>query len=131
MNDEFESLKKNYREIEAPRYLETRIRAEVADRPTRNHGWLPVATTAVLAAAIVGILPMLWQGGTETPVKTTPSLSAIAAIKVEKPAGISPSLSKVRSVKRPPMPRKPRPSEPGEQTNSVIDDFEEKDHAHS
>lgn len=132
MNDDIRKLAEEYRDIEAPPFLETRIRAEVANRPVRNHGWLPVATTAVMAAAVVGLLPMLWQG--DAPVSTkpsSPSLSSLASIKVEKPSGVSPSLSQVRSIKAPRMPGKPRPPEPREQTNSVIEIYEEKDHAHS
>ena len=137
MNDDLQQLVDDYRETEAPPFLETRIRAEVTKRPVRNHAWLPVATTAVMAAAVIGLLPMLWQG-TEpaAPPPTvakpsTPSLSSLASIKVEKPAGVSPSLSKVRSIKAPAMPARPKLPEPREQTNSLFEIFEEKDHAHS
>ncbi len=132
MSNELEKLARDYRDVKAPPYLATRIRAEVANRPVRNHGWLPVATTAVLAAAIIGLGPMFWNsaGGPDAH-PATPSLTTLASIKVEKPSAVSPSLSKVRTFKAPRMPAKPKATGPKEQTNSLIEIFEEKDHAHT
>ncbi len=132
MSKEIEKLADEYREMKAPPWLATRIKAETSNRPVRNHGWLPVATTAVLAAAVIGLGPMLFQStaGPESG-PTRPSLTSLASIKVQKPANVSPSLSQVRSMKAPKMPAKPKPGAPKEQTNSLIEIFEEKDHAHS
>lgn len=132
MSDELKKLTDDYRDIEAPPWIATRVRAEVRNRPVRNHGWLPVATTAVLAAGIIGLGPLLWQttAGPD-PRPTTPSLTTLASIKVEKPPAVSPSLTRVRTLKAPRMPAKPKQNAPKEQTNSLIEIFEEKDHAHT
>ncbi len=132
MSKELERLARDYREAKAPPHIATRIRAKVANRPVRNHGWLPVATTAVLAAAIIGLGPLIWNtaGGPDAR-PTTPSLTTLASINVEKPSTVSPSLSKVRTFKAPRMPAKPKATGPREQTNSLIEIFEEKDHAHT
>ncbi len=132
MSDDIEELAKDYRGIEAPPALATRIRAAVADRPVRNHGWMPAAATAVVAAALVGILPALWQTSAvddEKPVR--PSLSALASLKVERPAVSTPRLSQIRTPSAPAMPKKPRLPSGKEQTNIELRVFEEKDHAHS
>lgn len=132
MNDDIEKLAEDYRRIEAPPALATRIRAEVANRPVRNHGWLPAAATAVVAAALVGILPALWQSSavTDTP-PVRPSLSTLASLKVERPAVSTPRLSQIRTPSAPAMPKKPRLPSGKEQTHNELRTLEEKDHAHS
>ena len=132
MNDDIEKLAEDYRRIEAPPALATRIRAEVANRPVRNHGWLPAAATAVVAAAVVGILPALWQTSAVSDKPTVrPSLSTLASLKVERPAVSTPRLSQIRTPSAPAMPRKPQLSSGKEQTHNELRTLEEKDHAHS
>lgn len=132
MNDDIEKLAEDYRRIEAPPALATRIRAEVANRPVRNHGWLPAAATAVVAAAVVGILPALWQTSAVSDKPTVrPSLSTLASLKVERPAVSTPRLSQIRTPSAPAMPKKPRLPSGKEQTNNELRMLEEKDHAHS
>ena len=132
MNDEIDKLAEDYRRIEAPPGLSARIRAEVANRPVRNRGWLPAAATAVVAAALVGILPTLWQTSAvndKPPVR--PSLSTLASFKVERPAVSTPRLSQIRTPSAPAMPKKPRLPSGNEQTHNELRMHEEKDHAHS
>lgn len=129
MNDELDNLKKHYRDIEAPPYLASRVRASVADKPRRSHLWLPAATLTALAAAAVWIIPFGEQPSADLPRK--PSLSALASLKPEKPAVGTPSLSQIRTVSVPKMPVKPtvKPAKP--QTNSINEPkiLKEKDHA--
>lgn len=132
MNDEIEKLAQDYRRIEAPPQLATRVRAEVANRPVRNHGWLPAAATAVIAVALIGILPALWQTSAvsdKPPVR--PSLSTLASLNVERPTVSTPRLSQIRTPSAPAMPKKPPLPTGKEQTHNELRMPEEKDHAHS
>lgn len=130
-DDRLDELKRDYRAIEAPPHLATRIRAEVAERPMRRHRWMPATATAMVAISAVWLLPMLWQQpDVEAPRPSKPSLSAIAALKPDKPAA-APSLTQLKTVPKPRMPSKPqlRPAKP--QTNFENDELKEKDHAYT
>lgn len=132
MTESPEELAREYREVRAPEAVATRVRAEVRDRKEPRFGWVPIASTAALAAVLAGALPMLWQSTAVTPEPTTrPSLSTLASLKVDRPASVSPSLSGVKTVKAPKMPARPRRVLPREQTNIEIEFLEENDHAHS
>ncbi len=134
MNDDIEKLKHDYRNIEAPAHLATRIRAEVADRPVRRHSWMPVGATLMVVVAAVWLVPYLAQlEQTPSPTPTKPSLSALATLKPDKPQVAAPSLSKLRSVKRPSLPPKPKmaPAKPQTYIEFENELLEEKDHAYS
>lgn len=127
-----DALKGDYRRIEAPPHIQTRIRAEVADRPMRGHRWMPATATALVAVTAVWLLPALWQQpGIDAPRPSKPSLSALAALKPDKPAALSPSLTQLKSVPTPRMPRKPRLKPQKPQTNFENDALKEKDHAYT
>jgi len=130
MNDELTELKRRYRQIEAPPHLHARIRANTAGRPSRHRGWIPVATTAVLTATMLGLLPLLWQSSS-LPENTSarPSLARLAALSVERPDVRRPSLSQIRTLPAPRMPDKPRLSKPADDSTTGL--LKEKDHAHS
>lgn len=132
MTTELDDIARDYREIRAPDSIATRVRAETADRPAAGQRWLPVAVAVTVAVAVLGMLPTLWQleeANVVTPVK--PSLSAIAALKVDKPAVNPPSLSRIRTPSAPRMPSKPRPGSDGEQSRTRFENTEEKYHAHT
>ncbi len=132
MTEQLDDLAREYREVRAPATVATRVRAEVRDRRAPRFGWVPIASTAALAAVLAGALPMLWQSTAVTPEQATrPSLSRLASLKVERPDSVSPSLSKLKTVKAPAMPARPSRVPPKEQTNTEIEFLEEKDHAHS
>ncbi len=132
MNDEFSELKKRYRQIEAPPHLLTRIRANTAVPPTRHRGWQPVAATAVLTAAMLGLLPVLWQSSSLPETQNTrPSLAKLAALSVERPDVRRPSLSQLRSLPAPRMPDKPVLRKPADVDDSTTAISKENDHAHS
>ena len=133
MNDELSDLRKRYQQIEAPPHLRTRIRANTAGLPTRHRGWLPVAATAVLTAAMLGLLPVLWQSSSlpDTP-DATPSLATLASLSVERPDVRRPSLSQLRTLPAPRMPDKPVLRKPaGADDDSTTGISKENDHAHS
>lgn len=134
MNDDIDKLKRDYRAIDAPAHLATRIRAQVADTPVRRHSWMPAGATLIVVMATVWLVPYLAQVQSPPPEKPAkPSLSALAALKPDKPDVKAPSLSQLRSVKRPSMPAKPRmkPEKPQSQFNIENESLEEKDHAYS
>ena len=130
-DDRLDGLKRDYRTIEAPPHIATRIRAEVADRPMRRHRWMPATATAMVAITAVWFLPALWQQqGIDAQRPSKPSLSAIAALKPDKPAA-APSLTQLRTVPKPRMPSKPQLRRAKPQTNFENEDLKEKDHAYT
>ena len=130
MTEQLEQLKRDYRDIDAPPYLATRIRASVADRRRpRAHRWMPAAAASVLVAAVVWLSPLVDDPATTAPTK--PSLSALATLKPDKPAVSAPSLSKLRTVSMPRMPAKPKrePTKPQTNKTDELGTLKEKDHA--
>ncbi len=129
MSDELEKLKQDYRNIEAPPHLATRVRASVAQETRRRHAWMPVAAATAVAAAAIWLIPFGEQPTADLPRK--PSLSALASLKPQKPSVSAPSLSQIKTVSVPKMPAKPaiKPAKP--QSNSIHDSeiLKEKDHA--
>ncbi len=105
MND-MEQLKQEYRNIKAPPYLATRIRAEVAGRAMRPRMLMPAAVT--LAVAMLAVVPLLFIGKPlHEPVKTMPSLAMLSQMTPDKPGTPVISLANVRSMAKPAMPQKP------------------------
>ena len=136
MSDETRKLKRDYQDIKAPPYLAARIRAETASRDLPRRSWLPAAATVAVAVAAVTITPMLLQqqAGNEAAAPKPTSLSVLSGISSQKPALQAPSLSKVKSVPVPALPKKPRPnSRKQPQSYFDIEDehLKEKDHAYS
>ena len=132
MTTELDDIARDYREIRAPEYIAARVRAETADRAVQGQRWLPAAAAATVAVAVLAMLPTLWQSedaNVVVPVK--PSLSAIAAFKIDKPAVTPPSLSKIRTPSAPPMPSKPEPGSDAEQGRLRFEISEEILHAHT
>ncbi len=135
MTESIDQLRQDYRDIEAPAHLASRIRANVDETARRPHGWMPVAATAMVAVAALFLLPYLGTAPQSEPPKTLkPSLSALATLRPDKPKAPAPSLSGLRSVKVPKLPPKPTltPSgdpQPSSQFESEL--MEENDHAHS
>ena len=128
MSDEVNELKRQYRGIKAPPYLATRIRAEVEGRVAHRRPWLPVVATAAVAAAV--IIPLMLQQQSAQPTPRSPSIAMLSQMTPGKPAIPAPSLSKVRSVKTPALPRKPKLNlDKDPQTD--IDIQKETDHAYT
>ncbi len=139
MTNDIDKLKRDYRAVEAPPHLATRIRAEVGDRTYRHRAWLPAAVTMVLAVGLA--LPFLWQGTTPQPPEqstrtsqpTSPSLSALTSLTPDKPKVTTPNLSQLRSVPTPSMPPRPRlnTQRPQSSLDTEHENLQEKDHANA
>ncbi len=151
MTNDLDKLKRDYRDIEAPPQLATRIRAEVGDRTYRSRPWLPAAVTMVLAIGIA--LPFLWQQTTPRPPEQasqasqtsqtsqtsrasqpgSPSLSALTSLTPDKPRVAAPNLSQLRSVSTPRMPPRPqlKPRRPQSSLDTEHENLQEKDHANA
>ncbi len=140
MTDDLDKLKQDYRAVEAPPHLATRIKARVSERSDRNRAWVPAAVTMVLAIGIA--IPMLWQqttlntpadDATRTTQPSTPSLSALASLTPDRPKVATPSLSQLRSVPVPRLP--PRPQINTQRPQSSLDteheNSQEKHHANA
>lgn len=103
-DEELNELGRCYRQIEAPAYLATRIRAEVAEQPTRR-SWVPA--TAVLAAAVVvlALVPPLLDNGENPIAPTSMTVLSLAAASTPSISSLSaPNLSQVGSPRLPPPP---------------------------
>jgi len=136
MSEDIDKLKQDYRDIRAPGHLGTRIRAEVADRDLPTRSWLPALAPIAVAVAAVTVAPLLMQQqpGDETVAPKPTSLSSLTRVSSLKPEMSTPSLSKMKSVTVPALPRKPKPdSEQTPQSYFDIEDenFKENDHAYS
>ena len=134
MSDDIDKLKREYQAIRAPDYLATRIRAETRERPRRP--WLPATATVAVAVAAITLAPLLLQQqATEDTVAPKPtSLSSLAGVASSKPKMKAPSLSRVRSVTVPALPRKPEPKtdkEPQSFFDTETEHMKEKHHAYS
>lgn len=134
MSDALQKLKSEYQAISAPPHLAARVRASVADSRSRTGFWMPaaVACTAILA---VLWLPLNTEDGPDvtTPSTLKPSVSALAALKPNRPSVAAPSLSQLRSVSVPKMPAKPKAATPAkpQSTNQIENEsLEENDNAY-
>ena len=136
MSEDIDRLKQDYRDIRAPGHLATRIRAEVADRDLPTRSWLPALAPIAVAVAAVTVAPLLMQQqpGDETVAPKPTSLSSLTRVSSLKPEMSTPSLSKMKSVTVPALPRKPKTdSEQTPQSYFDIEDenLKENDHAYS
>ena len=110
MTNDFDKLKERYRSIDAPPYLATRVRAQVAGKAFRRRNWVPVGATAVAVVAVIWLAPVITQLSSNDEQPSKPSLSSIASLKPQKPQGVSVSLNSIRTVKRPTLPALCRPT---------------------
>lgn len=137
MTNEIDQLKHDYRNIEAPAWIATRIRAEVADRP-RKASWLTLAAPLAVAIAVIATVPMLLDDRDETVAPTSLTVLSLAASST--PSVAAPSLSNVQSPSLPALPAAPQPAQEPE-SDPIDTSFElprkdsnelkEKDHAYS
>lgn len=107
--NELESeLRERYRSIQAPPHLAARIRARVSDRQPVSRRWLPACVALPVVIAVVAILSI--DISRKSPALTSPprpSLAALSRLAPSKPVNVSPSLSHIKTVPRPSMPKKP------------------------
>lgn len=101
---DLEALQERYRETEAPPWLATRIRARLNERSADRAWWKPALALVTAGAAALLILPLaLQQQPNYKPSLTTPpSLSGV------KPSMTSLSLTRIKSVRTPAPPPRPR-----------------------
>lgn len=118
MTDQVDELKQAYRDIKAPPHLATRIQAEVADQRVRSHSWVPAGATAMAIVLVAWLAPYVSeQTASPSAAPSRPSLTAIAALKPDAPAGTSVSLSQLKTLKKPRLPTKPKLKATKPQTN--------------
>ena len=132
MTDSLDELKRDYRRIKAPPYLVTRVAASAREQERRTRG-RPAMVAAALVLAVVAVLPFTRTDDADrTVVANAPSLSRLAALKPSRPDVSAPSLSNLRSPRRPPLPRKPSPTPepPQPEQDSARLYEEETNHAH-
>ena len=137
MNDDIEQLRKDYRAIEAPPALATRIRAQTAGARVRRGNWLPAALVVTVTFLSYWFLQpedadervVLASNGTPKP-----SLASLATVMPKKPKVTTPNLSQVRVRTLPAPPKKP-PLKPAPKPNTSdtdqVTNSKENDHAYS
>ncbi|MGB5346973.1 MAG: hypothetical protein WBN23_12475 [Woeseia sp.] len=130
MNNDIESLKRDYRDISAPPYLATRVRANVADASQHSRAWIPAAAMSLLLV-LFWLLPAADRPHPSAPSATAAmSLSTLASLQPQKPPGAAPSLSKMHSVKVPQMPAKPS-LKPSDQSTRLLENSLTEEHNHA
>lgn len=130
MKYEIDDLKEDYRSIKAPPHLATRVRAEITVLAVRRRNWVPAGATIMAVVAVVWLTPFIAQLSSTDAQPSKPSLTAIASLKPEKPKGTTVSLTKIRTVKRPVLPTRPRlkTTKPQTRFDTENDLLKEKDH---
>lgn len=141
--DDIQKLREDYRSIEAPAALATRIRAHAAEQSAHRRSWLPAAVGAAVAVtAVFLVFTNLQQDerGTSTLVAENstpkPSMASLARVMQKRPTVTAPSLSQVRVRTLPAPPPKPLPRPKKSPETKTYFDIEhsiseENDHAHS
>lgn len=108
LESELSNLRERYQSIQAPPYLAGRIRSRMNDQRSASRRWLPACVALPVVIAVVATLSI--DSTRESPALTSPSrpsLATLSRLAPSKPANVSPSLSQIRTVPKPSMPRKP------------------------
>ena len=116
---ELSALKRDYRALEAPPFLVTRIRAGIDGQARHRTRRRPLLAALAIAACVLAILPFI----NLQEVTRQPSLQPVASLSlgmttVKLPP--SPSLARLRSVSLPtlpPRPVMPKPDRSGKATD--------------
>jgi hypothetical protein len=136
MSDGIDKLKRDYQAIRAPDYLATRIRAETRDNERKRRTWLPAMATVAVAVAAVTVAPVLLQqqASDQNAAPRPTSMSSLSGVSSSKPPMTAPSLTRLKSVTIPALPKKPRPTtekEPQSHFDTETEPMKEKHHAYS
>ena len=122
-----ETMRDDYRAVKAPRYLKTRIQAEVAGgrRRTSLQRWHPIAAGVTLALGLLVATPLLKEesGTRASGTPPLPSLAAASRVVPRKPATSLLSLSRLRTVKKPRLPTRPSPGAAPQTRHPDVDEF--------
>ena len=109
---ELQALRRDYRALKAPAFLDTRIRANVADRQARHTRRRPLLVAVAVAIAMLAIVPFIPRHELATPPVSMAALPmSLTSVRLPPP----PSLTKLRSVSTPALP--PRPVRPQPDTS--------------
>lgn len=100
------SLRRDYRTLQAPPFLASRIRAGIDARTTRSIRRRPLLAATAIAVCVLVVLPFLFKQGAVQPPLPMVSLS-MGMTSVKLPP--TPSLAKLRSVRTPALPPRPVP----------------------
>lgn len=120
---DLDGLRRRYREIEAPPYLATRIRAAAGDRAHRRTWWRPALAAIPAVVIAIVIVPLVLQ---QQPAGK-PTLTSLPDVSSARPDLSSLSMARIRSVRTPALPRKPEVEKPEKpQSNFDYDDQEDR-----
>ncbi len=109
---ELQALRRDYRALKAPAFLETRVRAGVIDRQARHSRRRPLLIAVAVAIAMLAIVPFIARHELATPPVSMAALPmGLTSVRLPPP----PSLTKLRSVSTPALP--PRPARPQPDTS--------------
>jgi len=112
-----DELRREYRAIQAPPYLATRIRASVNLSKGRGWRWRTAVVGVLAVIALIVAVPLSRQDlAPPTASSGYPSLTAIGGSLPLKPTAPIPSLADIGSVSMPRMPALPPMPTPGQPT---------------
>lgn len=124
LDPELEELRQSYRAIRAPANTAARV-LSTAQAQTRPRGSLRLAYAGTaLVVGILAVLPfMTLRESAPDQLSMLPSLTAVSRAMPAKSGVSTPSLSRVRSVSMPAMPKRPGPNRSQDtQSNFDTDD---------
>jgi hypothetical protein len=108
MNKDLADLQRDYRAIEAPPFLETRISARARAVEHKRFRLRPDFAVVAVAFGVLAVLPFLMPRDTTTSaLPKAPSFTALARAMPSKPATPVPNLAGIRSIPVPAMPARP------------------------
>lgn len=121
---EVDELRRNYRELRAPAYLKTRIRANLTKPAARPRRWLPAGALASLVI-VVGLVFVGTPRDSATIRVTSPSLVGLSGVVPAKPKQLTLSLSGIRVPPKPTRPARPASTESEPQAGVTVLKYEQ------
>ena len=104
--DDLQSLRRDYRTLQAPPFLASRIRAGIDARTTRSIRRRPLLAATAIAVCVLAVLPFLFkQGAVQQPLPMVSLSMGLTTVRLPP----TPSLAKLRSVRTPALPPRPVP----------------------
>ena len=102
------SLKRDYRTLQAPPFLASRIRAGIDARTTRSIRRRPWLAATAIAICVLAVVPFIFQQeAVQQPAPQSMVSLSMGMTSVKLPP--APSLAKLRSVRTPALPPRPVP----------------------
>jgi len=111
------SLKRDYRTLQAPPFLASRIRAGIDARTANRANRRPLLAAVAIAVCVLAVLPFMFkQEAAQQPLSMASLSMGLTTVRLPS----TPSLAKLRSVRTPALPPRPVPP-PVDKSGKEID----------